>query len=337
MITEMACYNPKYAYLAKDARTENFGRAIFFSLPQCYEGHPEKYEKINIPCRRCIGCRLDYSREWATRIERECRTNEGNIFLTLTYDEAHLPRAVQQLRDGTTKETPTTKISELSSFMKRLRRHWEYHYGVQGIKFFGASEYGDKTGRPHYHVAIMGLKNLPSDMVKIGNNHQGDIRWASAEIAKLWGKGIIEYEDLTWGSAAYVARYITKKQFGAGAKEYERLGIEEPKVVMSRNPGIGMSYIRDNIETAAKDEIFVKKKGGVMSVRNPKVYRDMYKAYEPDQAALLSEMRRARANDETRAKLKRTTMNETELLKAEGEKKEAQAKMLLRNFSGESE
>lgn len=333
----MACYSPKRAFIVKDRRTENFGKALYFSLPQDLIGHPEKYEEIKIPCRRCIGCRLDYSREWATRIERECRTSTGNIFLTLTYDEAHLPRAVKVRRDGTETETPTVKIAELSAFMKRLRRHWEYHYSVKGIKFYGASEYGDKSGRPHYHVAIMGLKLLPEDMIKIGNNHQGDVRYASAEIAKLWGRGIIEFEELTWGSAAYVARYITKKLYGTASNEYAKYGIEEPKTVMSRNPGIGMSYIKDNIETAAEDQIFVRKKGGVMSVRNPKAYRDLYKAYEPDQAAYLSERRRAKANEAGLMKLSRTTASEWELLKAEEARKEAQAKMLLRSFSGESE
>lgn len=333
----MACYKPKRAFLAKDRRTENFGKALYFSLPADLIGHPDKYEEVKIPCRRCIGCRLDYSREWATRIERECRSCVGNIFLTLTYDEAHLPRAVKIWRDGTEVETPTARIADLSAFMKRLRRHWEYHYGVQGIKFFGASEYGDKTGRPHYHIAIMGLKLLPEDMIKIGNNHQGDVRFASAEISKLWGQGITEFEELTWGSAAYVARYITKKLYGTASNEYIKFNIEEPKTVMSRNPGIGMSYIRDNIETAAEDEIFVQKKGGAMSVRNPKVYRDLYKAYEPDQAALLSEQRRKRANDATQLKLSRTTMNESELLEAEEAQKEAQTKMLLRSFSGKAE
>lgn len=46
---------------------------------------------ILVPCQRCIGCRLDYSREWAIRCMKEAECHTDNWFLTLDYDDEHLP------------------------------------------------------------------------------------------------------------------------------------------------------------------------------------------------------------------------------------------------------
>jgi len=63
-----------------------------------------------LPCGRCVGCRLERSRQWATRIMHEAQMHPRNSFVTLSYDDAHLP-------DGA-----TLVLKHQQDFLKRLRR-----------------------------------------------------------------------------------------------------------------------------------------------------------------------------------------------------------------------
>lgn len=45
------------------------------------------YEALLLPCGHCIGCRLEYSRQWAMRCTLEALQHECNYFITLTYDD----------------------------------------------------------------------------------------------------------------------------------------------------------------------------------------------------------------------------------------------------------
>ena len=46
---------------------------------------------FSVPCGRCIACRLNHNNSWAIRIYMESRTCKYSSFLTLTYDDKHLP------------------------------------------------------------------------------------------------------------------------------------------------------------------------------------------------------------------------------------------------------
>ena len=52
-------------------------------------GFWRKLDTFLIPCGQCIGCRLDYSRRWATRLMLELQCHESAFFVTLTYDDDH--------------------------------------------------------------------------------------------------------------------------------------------------------------------------------------------------------------------------------------------------------
>lgn len=64
---------------------------------------------IRLPCGRCIGCRLERSRQWALRLTHEKRFHAESAFITLTYDENHLP------------EGGSLDLKHFQNFMKRLR------------------------------------------------------------------------------------------------------------------------------------------------------------------------------------------------------------------------
>ena len=97
-------------------------------------------EKLEVPCGQCIGCRLERSRQWAVRCIHEAQLHKDNCFITLTYNDEHLP------------SPPSLSVRDFQLFMKRLRKRFG-----KGIRFFHCGEYGEKYGRPHYHACLFGF------------------------------------------------------------------------------------------------------------------------------------------------------------------------------------
>lgn len=193
-----------------------------------------------VPCGRCIGCRLDRSRDWATRIANEASLHECNSFLTLTYDDEHLP------------DDYSVRVRDLQLFMKRLRKA----ISPTKCRFFACGEYGEENGRPHYHVILFGY-DFP-DGVPWRKSKTGFIIRRSAQLEQLWPFGYSEVGTVTSASGGYVARYVLKKVGGVAADEhYQRLHpltgeicwVSPEFAVMSTKPGIG----RDWFERYEKD------------------------------------------------------------------------------------
>lgn len=53
--------------------------------------NPYLGDYVVVPCRTCAACRSAYARDLQNRIEDECRAHRFNFFVTLTYDNEHLP------------------------------------------------------------------------------------------------------------------------------------------------------------------------------------------------------------------------------------------------------
>ena len=109
---------------------------------------------IVVPCGHCIGCRLDYSRRWADRQMLELATAKKGLFVTLTYDQDHVPIN----GDPDTGEAFGYSLDkkDLQDFMKRLRRKFDGtgEKPMVQIRFFASGEYGPTTRRPHYHCTL---------------------------------------------------------------------------------------------------------------------------------------------------------------------------------------
>lgn len=196
-------------------------------------------DRMELPCGRCIGCKLDRSRMWTIRIGHEAQFFTANRFATFTYNDDSLPESLSLV------------YADFSGFMKRLRKRLSgFEVSPDGgnpIRFFMCGEYGGRTGRPHYHAILFNVKF--EDEVRLAN---GTIR--SVEVEDLWQKGNVVLGDVTMRSAAYVAGYTLKKVHGARAKEHYldvvntetgELSARRPEfVVMSRRPGIGAWWYR---------------------------------------------------------------------------------------------
>ena len=207
---DMPCYSPLNVIFTHD------GKKTFRSA------HSMGYRASNqVPCGRCIGCRLDKSRDWAIRCAHEASLYSQNSFITLTYDPENVPYSLD--------------VRTLQLFLKRLRKR----YG-NGIRFFACGEYGETFGRPHYHICLFNF-NFPDR--KFWSIKQGNRLYRSASLEELWPHGFSLIGSLSFQSAAYVARYVCKKYYGEKADEHYQGRVPE-FCTMSRRPGIGDAWIK---------------------------------------------------------------------------------------------
>jgi hypothetical protein len=157
---------------------------------------------------------MQRSKEWALRCVHESSLHKENCFITLTYGPEYLPP------DGGLRK------KHVQDFFKRLRK--SIH--PRKVKYYYCGEYGDKNNRPHYHILLFGY-NFSDWLLLPQKSPSGHDLYTSPTLQKLWGKGFVQIGDVTFESAAYVARYIMKKVTGraagqidekTGLKPYER-------------------------------------------------------------------------------------------------------------------
>lgn len=190
----MTCYYPLDGYWLREER--RWCR----HLPLSHEGA----EYMAVPCGQCIGCRLERARQWGVRCEHEMSLYDDNCFITLTYDDAHLPV------DG------SIDVRVMQLFMKRLRKHYEPRL----IKSLYCGEYGEENWRPHYHAILFNLNF--EDRKPFKRLASGFTIDTSAILSELWPYGFSSIGAATFESAAYCASYCLKKITGERADDHYR-------------------------------------------------------------------------------------------------------------------
>lgn len=187
--------------------------------------------------------------------------HDENCFVTLTYSDEHLP------------EDYGLSKAEVQKFNKRLRKK----LSPRKIRICYAGEYGDEGGRPHYHALIFNYAFL-ADRKPHTKNREGSILYTSEELSTLWGLGHCLIGELTFESAAYVARYCLKKVTGKNAEEaYSRVHpytgeihqVQPEFFEPSRRPGIGITWLNKyKSDVYPHDEVIVRGR----STRPPRAY-----------------------------------------------------------------
>ena len=178
-----------------------------------------------LPCSKCLSCRLEYARTWAIRCVHEAAIHDQNSFITLTYSDENLksPRLnytdfqlfVKKLRDHIFQEWlekhfPKNYYKNLSKQQKKqFREDHRNELDKQKIGIFVTGEYGDQNKRPHWHAIIFNWR--PTDTQHHYTNDKGDKVFTSEILTKLWNQGHAEIGSVTFESAGYVARYAAKK------------------------------------------------------------------------------------------------------------------------------
>lgn len=174
-----------------------------------------------VPCGQCLECRIKRAFNWKIRLLHELYSYETACFVTLTYDNEHLPSNGSLVKE------------DLQKFFKRLRRYYQYKNGENAkLKYFACGEYGDLLGRPHYHSIIFGLSPVGNDRRLIQS------AWKFCKWDKISHKSI---GTVTSDSIMYVCGYITKKILGKQSKmAYEDKGLIPPFQLQSQ--GLGLNY-----------------------------------------------------------------------------------------------
>lgn len=169
----------------------------------------------------------------------EANQYSDNAFVTLSYDEEHLPR----LPDG----RGILVRQDLTNWLKRIRKALEPF--DRKIRFFGVGEYGDETWRPHYHIALF---NYPTCRFGRSRYELGykNCCYACDMVRDTWGRGNVLLGTLSTESAQYVCGYVTKKMT---AKTDPRLDGRTPEFpAMSLRPGIGGDAMWEVADTVMK-------------------------------------------------------------------------------------
>jgi len=266
----MACTRPLHGYAAP-------GGKISFKDETNSRGH--RVPSIIVKCGQCLGCRMERKRGWAIRAVHEAQMHEENSFLTLTYDNEHLPK------DG------SVRVKDWQDFAKRVRKN------KGPFRFFHCGEYGENTFRPHYHACMFG-HDFHADRTKHAQKG-GHPLWISSELSELWGNGFCTIGSLSFDSAAYVAGYCVKTKTGKEANAYlERVNFATGEVTtvkpeyatMSRNKGLGYSWYQ-KYKTDVYPDDFVVMKG--QKFRPPAYYDTLLEKEEPEQWARIQARRQS--------------------------------------------
>lgn len=160
-------------------------------------------DALTLPCGKCMGCRMDKAKEWVLRCRLEMQQAKTAAFVTLTYDDEHLPDDEQLDK------------RDLQLWLKRFRKELGTD---RRIRFFACGEYGETNHRPHYHALLFGASEADR-----------------ATVDRTWGMGRTQCVAVTPQRIAYVAGYVQKKLDGPHTSTKG----QPPFIQMSRRPGIG--------------------------------------------------------------------------------------------------
>lgn len=247
-----------------------------------------------MPCRQCIGCRLEKSRQWATRLLHETPKHANACFLTLTYDDEHVP------------VDRSLKKAHLQTFFNDFRERVRYHYGEK-IKYFACGEYGcddpkacrnwrcSHEARPHYHAALygpIGCDGEDDQRVEVEPARSGARQFIHSDFAATWEHGRHRFSELSFESAAYVARYVLKKINGVSAPDH--YGDREPEFQLP-SKGLGKGHVEDWLsDIYPADHVVLPGRGSFLP---PPYYDRLLEKADPDLYARVKQ-KRAEASEE---------------------------------------
>ena len=332
----IACYHPLIAYRRKFEKGVphilHKGLDFISDNESYYWLNSGVYDVCQFPWDDGVGCRLAYSREWANRCYLESLTKSPNWFVTLTYNEEHLPRQFFTNDNDEIFEVNSLQKNDLSSFIKRLRSHYDYYDKKNNMSFYACGEYGSNFFRPHYHLLIFGL---PIDDLVYHSTKNGFVTYNSPTFENLWKKGFVTINEFSWETAAYVARYMLKKQKGEDFEQYKKFNLVPEFVNMSRSPGIAYDYYQMNKEKIFNDGfISVKNFKGIFHDSIPAYYYRLLKKENPDLFFSLKSKKRVDFlnNLELNAFFDNSDLNDYEQRLVDENTKLSQIKSLRREF-----
>ena len=263
----MPCYYPVNCYRFS-VPNQRGTRPLLHTLKSA-EASGELFEPAVRCCGMCRGCRLEVARQKAMRCVLESSRYERNCWLTLTYDDDHLPK------------DNSINYDDVKNFWKRFRDR----KGYPKIKYFVAGEYGEKRSRPHYHACLF---NWDFDDKKyLKESYGGDDLFTSRDLESIWQNGDCYLGAITFESAAYTARYTMDKRVGPDAEAfYRRLGVRPETSWTSK--GLGKTWL-DEFCSDIYPKDFVTMRG--VKLRPPAYFDKLLMRIDPDLMGVVKRQR----------------------------------------------
>ena len=291
------CLNPQSVVIFKNPKTGK--QKVLFNKPKSdfFKIDDEiflfnRYETI--PCGKCCECLEQNSKQWAVRLMCEQKYSKFSYFLTLTYDDLHLPK------DGCLKK------DDIQHFIKLLRDRMLKNYGIDNIRYYLVGEYGSKSRRPHYHIIlfncpltyedfkILGIKPKNKfGQLLVGKSAGGDLLRSSEFLSDIWNYGFNQVGSVNFQSCAYVARYCNKKRvLSKEEKEilYKKLHLVPEFSLMSKKPGIGLQYFDEHKDSIIKNNFVIYENGHIYSA--PRYFRSKLDSDDKFESSVLENFKK---------------------------------------------
>ena len=176
--------------------------------------------------------------EWIFRLQQEFKVSELAIFVTLTYDEQHVPFDL------------SVNKRDVQLFHKRLRKH----FPAKDLRFYVVSEYGDHTQRPHYH----GLYFFKS---------RHDLDFIYKTFTESWKNGFLKFGNVEEGSIVYCTKYCLKHNSTPPGRT------KTFRLVSKMNGGLGVNYLDKMSDYHLSNEQFSYVSENGKTCRMPRYYR----------------------------------------------------------------
>ena len=220
--------------------------------------------EFRVPCGKCLNCKKKRRSDWSLRLEHEYLYSDSALFITLTYNDASIPR---------NKGIPTLYKKHLQDYIKRLRnshvayvsrelgiRKSEVKNHSKQIRYYAVGEYGSKTNRPHYHILLFNYD--------IANLKPIEAQWKNTQTG--YPLGFVDIGKVSSASINYTTKYMFKQW---GKKDLR----QRPFTNMSRRPMIGTGFLNEYKNYLREFELTtIRDKKGTLR-KLPKAY--LYKIY----------------------------------------------------------
>lgn len=244
----MSCYSPLRVW--KGQKNENGKYTISWQRT----GNALEIRPYDLPCGKCVGCRMRQSQVWAMRCVHEAQMHSENSFVTLTYDKENLP------------ENGSLNKEHFVRFLERLK----YRTGKK-IRYFQVGEYGKNGLRPHHHALLFGHDFRDKELFFSKDNLK---TYTSKSLTEIWEKGHTTVQEVNYNTARYAARYCIKK---IGAAPPNSRVVPE-YATMSRNPGIGSTWYDKYKDDVYNDDHVVI---GQIELKPPRYYDEKLAKEDP--------------------------------------------------------
>lgn len=315
----MACLHPLKAIpVGINPKT---GKTAYRIVKYEWNDPLEMHEAVEIPCGACVGCRKQNAYDWQQRAVAELQGYDKSSFVTLTYDQEHVPKNA----DG----AGTLRYEDFQKFMKRLRK-------VQpdlDIRYFGCGEYGSKKFRPHFHAIVYGYDFPDKQFEKMSS--KGSILYTSDELARLWPYGMCDVGDVNAATCGYVAGYIASKIGKYSNSRYKDLGVLPPKLFASRRPSIGLRWFEQNVDKYLETDVqYVKTEHGAFPIGLPRYFKNKLEILNPELYNQIKDSAKLKAEYVHETKLAQTDKDYLDMLESQEVNMLAAVKANKRDLGG---